>query len=315
MRYAFSGNPEDLKFAYPIMKGAVVCYLDLLIEEPKNKWLVTAPSNSPENKFYTPEGEAASTCMGPTMDLQILRELFGNFIQASRELKLDEPLRQRVEKARARLAPNQIGPDDRLQEWLEPYREVDPKHRHISHVYGVAPYHEITPERTPELVRAVRATLKRRGEGGPGWSRAWKTVLYARMNDAPQALHNLRTLFGTQLMGGLMQLEANWGGAYGVTQMILQSHPESGEPGAPPVLHILPALPEAWPHGEIAGWRTRGGCAVDMAWEGGALKDLTLQPKLKRTLAVRYGEKRVDVHLEPGQTIRLSATLEQGNRD
>jgi len=308
-RYAHSGSKEDLNFAYPIIKGAAECYLGMLIEEPKHGWLVTAPSNSPENRYRLPDGRTASVCMGPTMDMQILRELFGNFIEASRILGVDEALRQQVETARARLAPNQIGPDGRLQEWLEPYEEVDPQHRHISHMYGLCPYHEITPESTPELAAAARAALERRGDGGPGWSRAWKVSLWARLNDGNRSLELLRALLRSQLMAGNMQLEANFGGAFGVSQMILQSRPESPAPGARPVIHLLPALPDAWPHGEIHGWRAPGGFSVDVSWRDGELTEAILRSKLPGPVRIRHGEKTIDLAAEANREYRLDASL------
>lgn len=308
-RYAYSGNVDDLKSAYPIIKGAVECYLGMLIEEPKHGWLVTAPSNSPENRFNLPDGRTASVCMGPTMDMQILRELFGNFIEASRTLAVDEPLRKRVEAVRERLAPNQIGPDGRLQEWLEPYDEVDPQHRHISHMYGMCPYHEITPESTPNLAAAARAVLERRGDGGAGWSRAWKVSLWARLNQGNRALELFRSLLKSQLMPGNMQLEANFGGAYGVTQMILQSHPESTDPNACPAIHLLPALPDAWPDGEIHGWRARGGWKIDMTWKDGKLEKAVLRSTLAGPVKIRYGTKTINLDAEADRDYRIDNTL------
>jgi alpha-L-fucosidase 2 len=298
-----------LKFAYPVIKGAVECYLGMLIEEPKHGWLVTAPSNSPENRYRLPDGRVASVCMGPTMDMQILRELFGNFIQASRILDVDKSLREQVETIRPRLAPNQMGPDGRLQEWLEPYEEVEPKHRHISHMYGLCPYYEITPESTPELAAAARASLERRGDGGAGWSRAWKVSLYARLNEGNRSLDLLRALMGSPLMPGNMQLEANFGGAFGVSQMILQSHPESAAPDSRPVIHLLPALPDAWPHGEIRGWRVRGGGTVDMIWQDSELVTATLRSTLGRPITVRYGAKSIDLDTVAGREYQLDTSL------
>ncbi|HUV62456.1 MAG TPA: glycoside hydrolase family 95 protein [Sedimentisphaerales bacterium] len=308
-RYAYSGDLNDLKFAYPVIKGAVECYLGMLIEEPKHGWLVTAPSNSPENRYRLPDGRVASVCMGPTMDMQILRELFGNFIQASRILDVDKSLREQVETIRPRLAPNQMGPDGRLQEWLEPYEEVEPKHRHISHMYGLCPYYEITPESTPELAAAARASLERRGDGGAGWSRAWKVSLYARLNEGNRSLDLLRALMGSPLMPGNMQLDANFGGAFGVSQMILQSHPESAAPDSRPVIHLLPALPDAWPHGEIRGWRVRGGGTVDMIWQDSELVTATLRSTLGRPITVRYGAKSIDLDTVAGREYQLDTSL------
>ena len=142
------------------MKGSARFYLDMLITEPAHNWLVTAPSNSPENAFRMSNGTAAHTCMGPTVDMQILRELFGNCIAASEILDVDEQFRENLKAKRARLAPNQIGPDGRLQEWLEPYAEPDPHHRHISHMYGLYPYYELAPQTAPKLAAAAAKSLE-----------------------------------------------------------------------------------------------------------------------------------------------------------
>ena len=148
------GRPRVLSWAYPILKESSLFYLDNLIEEPKHKWLVTGPSNSPENRFTLPDGNVAHVCLGPTIDMQLLRELFGNTARAAEILGLDADLCRELNETRARLAPNQIGPDGRLQEWLEPYPEPEPTHRHTSHMYGLHPSNEITLRGTPELAAA-----------------------------------------------------------------------------------------------------------------------------------------------------------------
>ena len=147
------------------------------MEEPKHGWLVTGPSNSPENSFIMPDGTRASICMGPTIDMQQLRELFGNTARAAEILGIDGELRNELLAKRGKLAPNQIAPDGRLQEWLEPYGETEPHHRHVSPLYGLHPYHEITAEGTPELAAAARKSLEARGDAGTGWSLAWKIEL------------------------------------------------------------------------------------------------------------------------------------------
>ena len=181
---------EFLRWAYPILKESSLFYLDNLVEEPKHKWLVTGPSNSPENRFRLPDGKVAHVCLGPTIDMQLLRELFGNTARAAEILGVDADLRRELTEKRARLAPNQIGPDGRLQEWLEPYPEPEPTHRHTSHMYGLHPYYEITLRGTPELAAACRKSLevprRRRATAGrwPGGStsgRGWATAT-ARTN-------------------------------------------------------------------------------------------------------------------------------------
>ena len=287
--YAFNPDSDYLRWAYPIMKGSARFYLDMLIEEPKHGWLVTAPSNSPENAFRTADGKVAHVCMGPTVDMQLLRELFTNCIAASGILDIDEEFREVLRTKRARLAPNQIAPDGRLQEWLEPYEEPDPHHRHISHIYGLYPYHELTPRSDPKLAAAARKSLERRGfEGDVGWSNAWKTALWARLVDAPQSYDYLRrlisvntfpNLFNACWPGRVFQIDGNFGGAAGLAEMLLQSH--GGQ------IHLLPALPQAWRNGSLRGLRARGGFEVDMNWEDGKLQTATLTSHAGQTCRLR----------------------------
>ncbi|MCC6488839.1 MAG: glycoside hydrolase family 95 protein, partial [Candidatus Hydrogenedentes bacterium] len=174
--YAFNGDREYLTRVYPIMKGSAQFYLDTLVEEPEHKWLVTSPSNSPENKFRTADGQETNVCMGPSMDMQILHDLFTHCAEASEILGIDEAFRREVLTARARLAPPQVGKHGQLQEWLEDFDEPEPGHRHMSHLFALHPGNQITLEGTPELAKAARVSLERRlasGGGHTGWSRAW----------------------------------------------------------------------------------------------------------------------------------------------
>jgi alpha-L-fucosidase 2 len=314
--YAYTGDRPFLTRAYPVLKESALFYLDNLIEEPQRGWLVTGPSNSPENAFRLPDGRTAHVCLGPTVDMQLLRELFGNVIQASTILGVDEALRAELTAKRARLAPNQVGPDGRLQEWLEPYPEPEPRHRHTSHLYGLYPGYEITPQHTPALAEACRKTLEARGDQSTGWALGWRMNLWARLGDGHRAHQFLRQLLRPADRGNTydgrgagsypnlfcahppFQIDGNFGGCAGIAEMLLQSHvpaPASPEAaaGAPLEIHLLPALPPDWPEGSVRGLRARGGFTVDLAWKDGRVTGYQVAAASPRAVRVRVnGETR-----------------------
>jgi alpha-L-fucosidase 2 len=314
--YSFTLDLDFLRWAYPILKESSLFYLDNLIEEPKKKWLVTGPSNSPENAFRLPDGQVAHVCLGPTIDMQLLRELFGNTARAAELLGVDADLRQELTEKRARLAPNQVGPDGRLQEWLEPYGEPEPHHRHVSPLYGLHPYYEITPKGTPEIAAAARKLLEARGDEGTGWSLAWKINFWARLQDGERAHKLLRMLLrpamtsGMNYMGGggssanlfcfhpPFQIDGNFGGCAGISEMLLQS--QSGE------IELLPALPKAWPDGSFKGLRARGGFAVDVTWKGGRPVSATIHSKGGTKTTVRCGQDVKQIALDRGESKTIS---------
>jgi alpha-L-fucosidase 2 len=308
--YAFTLDRNFLQQAYPIMKESALFYLDNLIEEPKHHWLVTGPSNSPENAFRMPDGREAHVCLGPTIDMQLLRELFGNTARAAEILDVDSELRSELSAKRARLAPNQIGPDGRLQEWLEPYPEPEPTHRHTSPMYGLYPYNEITPHGTPELAAACRKFLNARGDDSNGWALAWRINLWARLGDGDRA-HKLLTRLlrpAGERSGSLpnlfdscppFQIDANFGGPAGIAEMLVQSH--TGE------IELLPALPKAWPTGSVRGLKARAGFTVDMVWKDGRLVSARIHSTGGTVAQVRYGNHVSAVRLRAGEsrTIQL----------
>ena len=309
--YAFTEDKEYLRWAYPIMKGSAQFYLDMLITEPAHGWLVTAPSNSPENTFRMENGATAHTCMGPTVDMQILRELFGNCIAAGESFDVDERFHENLKNTRARLAPNQIGPDGCLQEWLKPYEEPDPHHRHISHMYGLYPYYELTPQIAPELAEAAGKSLERRGfKGDVGWANAWKICLYARLLDSDQAYAYLKRLIGRNAFPNMFnacwpnrvfQIDGNFGGTAGIAEMLLQSH--AGE------IHLLPALPDTWPAGKVKGLCARGGFVVDVEWENQALSQVKILSKAGRDCKIRYRNKVIEMKTRKGKLYVLNEHL------
>ncbi|MBO9598258.1 MAG: glycoside hydrolase family 95 protein, partial [Cohnella sp.] len=287
--YLFARDDTFLKRSYPIMKEAAVFLLDYMVELPTGE-LVTCPSVSPENEYRLPNGETGVLCYGPAMDSQIARELFTACLEAEERLKHDPEFAASLKQAIDKLPKPRIGRHGQLQEWLEDYDEVEPGHRHISHLFALYPGKQITPRATPSLSAAARRTLERRlanGGGHTGWSRAWIVNFWARLEDSEEAYANAKALLTHSTLPNLLdnhppfQIDGNFGGTAGIAEMLLQSHED--------VIHLLPALPKAWPEGEVSGLRARGAVTVDIAWKEGRLVRAKLKPDREGGFRFRCG--------------------------
>jgi alpha-L-fucosidase 2 len=298
-RWEFTGDDAFLRDrAWPALEGATRFLLDYLAEDPRTGKLVSGPSTSPENTFILPDGRRADVSMGTSMDQWIARDLLTNFLDAARVLgRSDDPTAAEAARALERLAMPAIGADGRLMEWSEPWAEAEPGHRHMSHLYGLHPASFITPDGTPALAAAARASLEARlahGGGHTGWSRAWLINFWARLGEGDRAMADMQALLARSTLPNLFddhppfQIDGNFGAAAGVAEMLLQSHVRTWSGGR--LVHridLLPALPSAWREGSVRGLVARGPVTVDVAWKDGRLAHARLAAPDGRELRVR----------------------------
>jgi alpha-L-fucosidase 2 len=308
--FRFTGDQAFLRNeAYPVLRDASRFFLSYMVEHPTKRWLVTGPSNSPENWFIAPDsGKPCSDSMGPTCDRVLVYSLFSACIQASKLLSLDEVLRAQIARAQDRLPPLQVGKHGQLQEWLEDFDEAEPNHRHTSHLIALYPENQISPDKTPALAAAARVTLDRRIQQpnweDTEWSRANLVNYYARLFDAETAHRHVQGLIAhaaddsllTYSRGGvagaesnIFAIDGNTAGAAGIAEMLLQS--QSGE------LHLLPALPSGWPTGSVRGLRGRGGITVSISWQNGRLSSAIVKADREADLTIRYQSRTSRIHL------------------
>ncbi|MEN8203680.1 MAG: glycoside hydrolase family 95 protein [Bacteroidota bacterium] len=310
--YLFTGDTAFLaNYGYELMREAALFLSDFLVEHPKTGALVTGPSISPENRFATPAGDTAAMNMGPAMDLQIVWHLFTSVIEAGKVLARDHEFRSLLQAQLEQLAPVKIGSDGRILEWSEEgLVEVEPGHRHISHLYGLYPSPQYNWTDTPEYMEAARKVLDERlrhGGGHTGWSRAWMINFYARLKDAGQAHYHVQKLFEKSTHPNLFdnhppfQIDGNFGGTAGIAEMLVQSHAGYVE--------LLPALPEQWKTGKVSGLKARGGFQVDMDWEEGKLTAVRIESLLGNPLVLKHGVHEISYETSSGQVFELAPDL------
>lgn len=314
--YQFSGDKTFLRDrAYPLMKSAAAFFSGYLMEDPRNDkgWLISGPSNSPEN---------GGLVMGPTMDHQIIRNLFANCIEAAKILNTDAEFAAKLTAMRAKIAPNQIGQHGQLQEWLEDKDNPKNKHRHVSHLWGLHPGSEITSDGTPDLYAAAKQSLLFRGDGGTGWSMGWKINFWARLHDGDHAMKimkNLLRLTGssktTHRGGGVypnlfdahppFQIDGNFGATSGIAEMLLQSHCRTAD--GTYIIELLPALPATWKTGSISGLRARGGFEIDQNWTDGQLSVVTIRSHNGNPCLLKYGDATKKLATTKGKSYQISS--------
>ncbi len=320
--YAFTGDKDFLsKRAFPLMKGAARFIMDFLVEAPAGTAyagkLVTNPSYSPENAFYLPDGSTSVFTYGATMDLEIIHNLLTNCIKACKELNIDKEFRIECEKTLKRLPTIQVSKTTgRILEWAEDYKEVEPHHRHTSHLFGLHPGNQITVENTPELAEAAHKTLLARGDDGTGWGLAWKINMWNRLYDGDHAYKLLSVLLNTKTLPNLFdnhppfQIDGNFGATAAIAEMFLQSHATTAD-GLFEV-HLLPSLPVMMAaEGSVKGLRARGGFIVDLSWENGRLVRASIQSTLGGKLNLHVGNAHTTYNTKKGEVITVNGSLKK----
>lgn len=310
--FEFTGDTNFLrKTVYPLMRGSVEFVLDFLVRSPEG-YLVTNPSHSPENSFFVPgtnKKEKSQMTYAPTVDQHIINALFNNFIHSADLLGMDHELLIKVKVVQKQLPPLKVAANGTIQEWIRDFEEVDPGHRHMSHLLGLYPLNLISPKDTV-FFTAAKNTLERRlsnGGGHTGWSKAWIVNLYARLLEPEKAIDNLNDLLRKSTLDNLFdthppfQIDGNFGGAAAIAEMLLQSQNEG--------IDLLPALPAQWPEGSMHGLRARGACTVDIDWKEGKLTKVSIRSDKGGTFVVRYKGTVKLIKLTAGRSITMNGSL------
>jgi len=305
--YEYTRDLEFLREHLPVLLGATEFFLATLIEDPKTGHWVTSPSMSPENSYILPhpetgEDQTVTLTYGATYDMQIIRALFSTTAQSIRLAGGDESLAERLDAICDKLAPTRLGKDGRILEWIREFREAQPQHRHVSHLWGLHPGNEIHPG-TPDLFEGARATLEARGDASTGWSMAWKSNFWARLGN-PERSHKLyRMLIGRGAANLFclhppFQIDGNFGGTAAVAEMLLQC--QSIDDQGRRVIHILPALPPDWKEGQVAGLRARGGHEIGISWNQSQIT-MKIDGGGDELVVIRFGNQMRETRLAAGQ--------------
>ncbi|MEO6134150.1 MAG: glycoside hydrolase family 95 protein [Ginsengibacter sp.] len=319
--YVYTQDKDFLKELYPVMKGSVEFFMDFLVPYPGKDWLVTNPSNSPENppkakgyKYFYDEVTSmyyfTTITAGATMDMQILKDLFGYYASASATLNIDQDFTKKVIEARKHFPPSQTGKDGMLQEWSEDYEQMEDKHRHFSHLYGLYPGNVLSVYRTPEFIQPVKNVLEQRGDGGTGFSHAWKMSLWARLRDGDRANKIFKGYLKDQCYSSLfakcgkpLQVDGSLGVTAGISEMLIQSNEG--------FIDLLPALPSEWADGQFEGVCARGGFELDFSWKNKTISTLKILSKAGMPCSIKTGRqvkvysdgKPVTVKILPNQVV------------
>jgi alpha-L-fucosidase 2 len=327
--YLYTQDEGFLDKVYPTLKGSVDFFMDFLVEHPNGKWLVTSPSNSPENppegpgyKYFFDEVIAreyfTTIVYGSSIDSQILNDLFSYYVEAAAVLGIDQAYAAKVEKTRQRLVPTQVGKDGTLQEWAEDYGQMEDKHRHFSHLYGLYPGNVLSVKKTPEFVEPIKTVLEQRGDGATGWSRAWKIALWSRLYDGERALSIYKGYLKEQCYlslfakcGTPLQVDGSFGLTAAITEMLVQSHEG--------VIDLLPAVPDEWRTGQFDGVRVRGGFELNMAWKDKKITTVEIESLAGKPCRITVGDgyevtqdgKEIEIKMHEDGSIEFD-TIEGG---
>lgn len=305
--YMFTLDKEFLNEYFPIMKEAAEFFSEYMFEDEKGQ-LVTGPSVSPENTYIHPSGEKGTLCIGPSMDSQIIIDLYTQCIEASDVLGKRDRLIEKLEEQLLKIPKPSIGKYGQIMEWEYDYEEEDLGHRHISHLYALHPSNQINDVDTPELMKGARVTLERRlanGGGHTGWSRAWIINMWARLKEGEKAFKDLQALLAKSTSSNLFdmhppfQIDGNFGAVAGMIEMLIQSHTDT--------IELLPALPKAWNKGSICGVKARGNFLIDFSWDTGCITECILYSIKGRNCIIKMPNKVMyeviegDIHVEESQ--------------